>query len=171
MLDKEIAAKVLEESLALGADFADIFVEKNEQQIIKFFSNRVEENQSGVDFGIGLRLIYGQNSVYAYTNIAELDELIRLTRLLSKVHKGEEKPFTGMAFYFYKEGLNSQESPYIKGKLNGTEVNYYESGSIHGETPYVDGKKHGTQIWYFEDGSKKEEFVYENGKQISRKKF
>ena len=85
--------------------------------------------------------------------------------------KGEEKPFTGMAFYFYKEGSNSQESPYIKGKLNGTEVNYYESGSIHGETPYVDGKKHGTQIWYFEDGTKKEKFVYENGKQISRKKF
>ena len=85
--------------------------------------------------------------------------------------KGEEKPFTGMAFYFYKEGSNSQESPYIKGKLNGTEVNYYESGSIKAETPYVDGKKHGTQIWYFDDGSKKEEFVYENGKQISRKKF
>ena len=85
--------------------------------------------------------------------------------------KGEEKPFTGMAFYSYNEGSNSQESPYIKGKLNGTEVNYYESGSIQGESPYVDGKKHGTQIWYFEDGTKKEEFVYENGKQISRKKF
>ena len=64
-----------------------------------------------------------------------------------------------------------QESPYIKGKLNGTEINYYENGLKHGETPYLNGKKHGTQIWYFEDGSKKEEFVYENGKQISRKKF
>ncbi len=81
--------------------------------------------------------------------------------------KGDKQPFTGMAFYSYNEGSNSQESPYTLGKLNGTEVNYYESGSIHGETPYVDGKKHGTQIWYFEDGSKKEEFVYDNGKQIS----
>lgn len=85
--------------------------------------------------------------------------------------KGDEKPFTGMAFLCYEDGSNSQESPYIKGKLNGTEINYYENGSKQGETPYLNGKKHGTQIWYFEDGSKREEFVYENGKQISRKKF
>jgi TldD protein len=96
VLDKEIAAKVLDESMSLGADFADIFVEKNEQQVIKFMSNRVEENQVGVDFGIGLRLIYGNNSVYAYTNIPELDELIRLVRLLSQVQSGDAKTFAGL---------------------------------------------------------------------------
>jgi len=96
VLDTAIANKVIDESLSLGADFVDIFVEKNQQQIIKFASNIVEENLSGIDFGIGLRLIYGENSVYAYTNMAELDELIRLARLLSKVHSGEAASFEGL---------------------------------------------------------------------------
>jgi TldD protein len=95
MLASDIAKKVIDESLSLGADFVDIFVERNEQQIIKFASNKVEENLSGIDFGIGLRLVYGTNSVYAYTNIAELGELIRLARLLSKVHSGEAHSFEG----------------------------------------------------------------------------
>ena len=85
--------------------------------------------------------------------------------------KGETEPFTGTAFLSYANGTKSEVTPYVDGKINGTEINYYENGSEYGVTPFVNGKKDGTQIWYNEDGSLKEEFVFENGKQISRIKY
>ena len=85
--------------------------------------------------------------------------------------KGETKPFTGTAFLSYTNGSKSEVTPYVDGKIIGTEINYYENGSKYGVTPFVNGQKDGKQIWYNEDGSKKEEFVFENGKEISRKKF
>jgi len=85
--------------------------------------------------------------------------------------KGETETFTGTAFLSYANGTKSEVTPYVDGKINGTEINYYENGSEYGVTPFVNGKKDGTQIWYNEDGSLKEEFVFENGKQISRIKY
>ena len=85
--------------------------------------------------------------------------------------KGEKEPFTGTAFLSYANGSKSEVTPYVDGKINGTEINYYENGSKYGVTPFVNGQKDGKQIWYNEDGSKKEEFVFENGKEISRKFF
>jgi hypothetical protein len=85
--------------------------------------------------------------------------------------KGDNESFTGTAFLSYANGLKSEVTPYVDGKINGTEINYYENGSKYGVTPFVNGQKVGKQIWYNKDGSKKEEFVFENGKQISRKQF
>ena len=85
--------------------------------------------------------------------------------------KGETEPFTGTAFLSYANGSKSEVTPYVDGKINGTEINYYASGSKYGVTSFVNGQKDGKQIWYNEDGSKKAEFVFENGKQISRKEF
>ena len=55
--------------------------------------------------------------------------------------------------------------------LYGTVVWHYKDGSKKEETPWVKGKVNGTQIGYREDGSKSMETLYENGKEISRKKF
>jgi len=85
--------------------------------------------------------------------------------------KGENEPFTGTAFLSYANGSKSEVSPYVDGKINGTEINYYENGSEYGVTPFVNGQKDGKQIWYNENGSKSAEYVFENGKEISRKKF
>ena len=85
--------------------------------------------------------------------------------------KGENEPFTGTAFLSYANGSKSEVSPYVDGKINGTEINYYENGSEYGVTPFGNGQKDGKQIWYNENGSKSAEYVFENGKEISRKKF
>ena len=61
--------------------------------------------------------------------------------------KGETEPFTGTAFLSFANGSKSEVTPYVDGKINGT------------------------QIGYREDGSKAMETLYENGKEISRKEF
>ena len=49
--------------------------------------------------------------------------------------KGETEPFTGTAFLSYANGSKSEVTPYVDGKINGTEINYYENGSKYGVTP------------------------------------
>ena len=85
--------------------------------------------------------------------------------------KGETEPFTGTAFLSYANGSKSEVTPYVDGKINGTEINYYENGSKYGVTPFVNGQKDGKQVWYNDNGSKSAEYVFENGKEISRKEF
>lgn len=83
MLEKTIAHNVIDSALRLGADFCDLFIEKSDVSQISFKSSDVHEIQSGINFGIGIRLIKGHNSLYAYTNSPHEDELIRLVHLLA----------------------------------------------------------------------------------------
>jgi TldD protein len=87
VLDKKIAADVIHEAMSLGADFCDIFVDKNQMQIIEFKSSSVKNIESGTNFGIGVRLIYGDKGLYAYTNSTKKEDLISLVRVLAERYK------------------------------------------------------------------------------------
>lgn len=87
MLDKNIAADIIHEGLSLGADFCDIFVDKVTLETLSMNSSKVKDIKSGVDFGIGVRLIYGEQMVYGYTNSSSKDDLINLTRLIAEQNK------------------------------------------------------------------------------------
>lgn len=89
MLDKNIASDILHEALAAGADFADIYVERKNVENLTFNSSKVKDIQSGVDFGIGVRLIYGGQYLYGYTNSAKKEDLLELTRTLAAQGKKE----------------------------------------------------------------------------------
>lgn len=91
MLDKNIASDVLHEALSCGADFADIYVERKNVQNLSFNSSKIKDIQSGTDFGIGVRLIYGKRYLYGYTNSAKKEDLLELTRTLAAQGKSEAK--------------------------------------------------------------------------------
>ncbi|MFT5658091.1 MAG: TldD protein [Gammaproteobacteria bacterium] len=85
MLNTQTAQSVIDHALSLGADFAEIFVERNETNIISSLSNEVQSVESGINFGIGLRLIYGTKVLYGYTNNTQKPELLRIvTELAAK---------------------------------------------------------------------------------------
>ena len=89
MLQKEIANEVIFEALSLGADFCDLFIEKNQLQNISMNSSKIKDIKTGVDFGIGVRLIYGDKALYGYTNSSEKIDLINLTRKLAEQYKSK----------------------------------------------------------------------------------
>ena len=64
MLDTTIADTVVDHALSLGADFAELYVEKNRVSGVETLSSEVQAVQSGIDFGIGIRLIYGNKVLY-----------------------------------------------------------------------------------------------------------
>jgi predicted Zn-dependent protease len=72
MLESKIADSVVDHALSLGADFAELFVDRNQVNNIATLSNEVQSVQSGIDFGIGIRLVYGYKVLYGYTNKSSL---------------------------------------------------------------------------------------------------
>ena len=100
MLNPQTAAAVIDHALSLGADFAELFVEKNAANVVSTLSDAVQSVESGINFGIGLRLVYGSKVLYGYTNRTDRDELLRIASELAA--KDLRDPVsTRNAFDFY----------------------------------------------------------------------
>ncbi len=78
MLASATAQSVIDHGLSLGADFAEIFVEKSQTSVLSTLREQVQSVESGIDFGIGLRLVYGTKVLYGYTNSTSADEMMRI---------------------------------------------------------------------------------------------
>ena len=83
-MDTLKAARILEAGRECGADFTEIFVEETRHSSIAFSDKKVETATAGTDFGIGIRLIYGTDVLYASTSNEEIEYLIGLIQKLSK---------------------------------------------------------------------------------------
>jgi TldD protein len=82
LLRTNIAQDIIGAGLESGADFVDIFIERTQNEGILFKNSRAEDINSGTIFGIGIRLVKGEQSLYGYTNSTDREELLRITRLL-----------------------------------------------------------------------------------------
>ena len=91
MLPESIVKKVLELGLAKGADFSEVFVEESRLSSIGLMDKKVEEVTSGNSFGIGVRLLFGDEAVYGYTSDPGEDGLLKLTENLAASHKETRK--------------------------------------------------------------------------------
>lgn len=98
MLDKETANDIIYEALKCGADFCDVFVEKSQIESITMNSSKVKDLKTGIDFGIGVRLIYGTKALYGYTNSTDKDALIQLTRTLAEKYKTHDNDIAALEF-------------------------------------------------------------------------
>lgn len=79
-MDKKLIEEILSESLSTGADFADIFIEDKYNSSLYLIGGDLENAMSGRDYGIGLRIIYGLNSIYLYTSKSDRKSLLYLAK-------------------------------------------------------------------------------------------
>lgn len=68
------------EALSAGGDLAEIFVEDRVSSALKLEDSKVEDVASGRDAGAGIRLISGERSTYAYTNLLTEQGLLEAAR-------------------------------------------------------------------------------------------
>ncbi|MFZ4714608.1 MAG: TldD/PmbA family protein [Bacteriovoracaceae bacterium] len=94
MLKESTAHSIIEKGFSHGADFVDIFIEKNQSLILNLKSSKIEQISDGIDFGLGIRVVFGEKALYGYTNSTELDELIRITNYLCELDRRNPKNFT-----------------------------------------------------------------------------
>lgn len=83
LLQKEIANDVIAYAVSLGADFCELFIESTSIQSIAYNSKQIKNISSGVDFGVGLRLIYGDLALYAYSNSNKREDLLDMVKKLA----------------------------------------------------------------------------------------
>jgi len=99
MIDKRLAAEVLDAALSTGGDFAEIFMEDRRNQSLVLESNRLESVNSGRLHGAGIRVYHGLSAVYAYTNSTDREGLLKCARDAASAIKAEKsgiitaKPF------------------------------------------------------------------------------
>lgn len=91
MIRENTARRVLEAALSQGADFAEIFIEDRKNTTIQLIGGDIHSALRGRDFGLGLRIIRGLQSVYSYTNNLEEKNLIMMAQKSAKALKSTGK--------------------------------------------------------------------------------
>ena len=84
MLSENTVKKILEHGLKKGADFTEVFVEDTVSSSINLLDQKIDEINSSNSFGIGIRLLYGNEAYYGYTSDTEEGKLLKLTENLGQ---------------------------------------------------------------------------------------
>lgn len=83
MLNSATAQSVIDHALFLGADFAELFIERHHTSSIATLGDKVKSVDSGVDFGIGLRIVFNGKVLYGYTNQSDVEQLCAIASSLA----------------------------------------------------------------------------------------
>lgn len=67
-INEELANELLKTSLRNGGDYSDIFFEDRSPLFIQLEDNKVEKIISGIDKGVGIRVLFNGKTAYGYTN-------------------------------------------------------------------------------------------------------
>ncbi len=91
MISKKLALDVINEALATGADYAEIFYEDSHSTGFSIENGKVESSSSNSLNGVGLRLLKGNQSIYGYTNELTKKGLMKLASSLNKSFHDERQ--------------------------------------------------------------------------------
>ena len=87
MLPEGTVHKIFELGMAHGADFAEVFAEDSESSSIDLLDRKIDGISSGNSFGVGVRLLYGDEAYYGYSSDAAEAALLQLTENLAQAHR------------------------------------------------------------------------------------
>lgn len=77
MLGEEVVRDVLGAALADGGDLAEIYVENRTSSSFRLEDRRIEDVSTGDEAGAGLRIVAGERTAYAHTNVLTQEALLR----------------------------------------------------------------------------------------------
>lgn len=127
-VNERVVRKTLQAALAKGGDYADLFFEHTFSNNLSLRDGAVNSASSNIDFGVGVRVISGDQTGYAYVENITEEEMLKAAKTASQIANGTagsfalnvtEKKFTN--YYPVQtswEGITVKEkTPFIQ-KLN-----------------------------------------------------
>ena len=84
-VSQEDLEKVLAAALEAGGDYADLFFEHTLNSSLQLQDGAVNNAQSNIDFGMGVRVLSGDQTGYAYVENITLDEMLRAARTAARI--------------------------------------------------------------------------------------
>jgi len=83
--------KILREALKEGGEFADLFFEQTHSVAIVCEEGRIEKIISGIDIGVGLRVLSDGRTFYSFTNQVGEEDLLQLAQVVSRAVREDRK--------------------------------------------------------------------------------
>ena len=80
MLSDTSASRIIEAAMSGNADFAEIFEEELKSSSVGLLNGKTTRASSGINYGVGIRLMAGTNVVYVYTCDKSEEALIKLAK-------------------------------------------------------------------------------------------
>ena len=121
--------KVLTAALEKGGDYADLFFEHSYHNRIGLKDGAVNSSSSSIDFGMGVRVLSGDQTGYAYVENITLEEMLKAARTAARIANGAagkgparitEEPIVRNYYGIktpWEEIAVKEKAPYLK-KLN-----------------------------------------------------
>lgn len=72
--------------LSLGADFVDVFREETRRASVSLRDQKVESASAGTDFGYGIRMIRGKQTLYVESSFEDEERLTKMMKNLVSAH-------------------------------------------------------------------------------------
>jgi TldD protein len=85
LLTNENMSKVISQAMERGGEFAEIYAEYSILNGLTLEENKIRHAQSGIMQGIGVRVIKGEKTGYAYSERFELDDLLEAAKTASMI--------------------------------------------------------------------------------------
>ena len=107
-MNQEKALRLLQAGRDRGADFVEIFEEETRHTSMSYKDKRVESATAGTDYGIGIRLLYGTEVLYAHTSKDEETHLLSLIEALGQSRSASDRGT--------QKGRPDRTAPFLVGK-------------------------------------------------------
>ncbi|HWR88870.1 MAG TPA: TldD/PmbA family protein [Dissulfurispiraceae bacterium] len=91
MIDDEVLQKLLKKALSRGGEYADVYIERRKTLSIQVEDDKIEKVIAGSSAGVGIRLIWGRKTAYAYSNDFDETVLGDLARTVSQAARQAER--------------------------------------------------------------------------------
>ena len=117
--------KVLAAALEKGGDYADLFFEHSYRNNIGLQDGTVNRASSNIDFGMGVRVLAGDQTGYAYVENVTIDEMLKAARTAARIANGSAG----------KAPANLTEEP-IQHNYYGVQTPWDEL-AVNAKTPYL----------------------------------
>ena len=88
---EETLQKVLTAALEKGGDYADLFFEHTFSNNVSLQDRKVNRCYSNIDFGMGVRVLSGDQTGYAYVEEITVEEMLKAARTAARIASGSRK--------------------------------------------------------------------------------
>jgi TldD protein len=83
--------KVLAVALEKGGDYADLFFEHTFSNSLSLQDGAVNRSGANIDFGVGVRVLSGDQTGYAYVEDVTLNEMLKAARTAARIASGNRR--------------------------------------------------------------------------------
>lgn len=88
---REDLLKVIGEALSKGGDYADLFFQNTFSNSISLSDNKVNRTSSNIDFGVGIRVIAGDQTGYAFVENTDLKNMLKAANTAASIATSDKK--------------------------------------------------------------------------------